>query len=112
LARVYCARTLLGRCVCKRVDVNIITLSCTWRIYALSELLLVPSCTAVIDCAKRTISSVSCWQNIQYACAENAYFWTPLKFWKRHSTLSLRFCYREQYFCDYKTFLFLPRDAL
>jgi len=29
------------RCLCKRVDVYIITLSCTWRIYALSERLLV-----------------------------------------------------------------------
>jgi len=42
--RVYCASTLLGRCVCKRVDVYIITLSCTWRIYALSERLLVVHC--------------------------------------------------------------------
>jgi len=41
--RVYCASTLLGRCLCKRVDVYIITLSCTWRIYALSERLLVSS---------------------------------------------------------------------
>jgi len=41
LARVYCARTLLGRRVCKRVDVYMITLSRTWRIYALSERLLV-----------------------------------------------------------------------
>jgi len=39
--RVYCASTLLGRCLCKRADVYIITLSCTWRIYALSERLLV-----------------------------------------------------------------------
>jgi len=39
--RVYCASTLLGRCLCKRVDVYIITLSCTWRIYAHSERLLV-----------------------------------------------------------------------
>jgi len=31
----------IGRCLCKRVDVYIITLSCTWRIYALSERLLV-----------------------------------------------------------------------
>jgi len=38
---VYCANTLLGRCLCKRVDVYIITLSCTWQIYALSERLLV-----------------------------------------------------------------------
>jgi len=38
-----CARSLLGRRVCKRVDVGlyVITLSCTWRIYALSERLLV-----------------------------------------------------------------------
>ena len=36
-----CASTLLGRCLCKRVDVYIIILSCTWRIYALSERLLV-----------------------------------------------------------------------
>jgi len=34
-------RTLLGRRVCKHVDVYIITSSCTWRIYALSECLLV-----------------------------------------------------------------------
>ena len=40
-AGVYCTRTLLGRRVCKRVDVYIITLSCTWRTYALSERLLV-----------------------------------------------------------------------
>jgi len=39
--RIYCASTLLGRCLCKRVDVYIITLSCTWRIYTLSEHLLV-----------------------------------------------------------------------
>ena len=32
---------LLRRRVCKRVDVYMITLSCTWRIYALSERLLV-----------------------------------------------------------------------
>jgi len=38
---VYCTSTLLGRCLCKHVDVYIITLSCTWRIYALSECLLV-----------------------------------------------------------------------
>ena len=44
LAGVYCARTLLGRRICKRVDVYMITLSCTWRIYALSERLLVTSC--------------------------------------------------------------------
>ena len=42
--RVYCASTLLGRCLCKRVDVYVITLSCTWRIYALSERLLVLCC--------------------------------------------------------------------
>ena len=41
LAAVYCASTLLGRCLCKRVDVCIITLSCTWQIYALSERLIV-----------------------------------------------------------------------
>jgi len=41
LAGVYCARTLLGRRICKRVDVYVITLSCTWLIYALSERLLV-----------------------------------------------------------------------
>jgi len=41
LAGIYCARTLLGRCVYKRVDVYMITLSCTWRIYALCEHLLV-----------------------------------------------------------------------
>ena len=41
LAGVYCASTLLGRRVCKRVDVYIITLSCSWRIYALFERLLV-----------------------------------------------------------------------
>jgi len=35
LAGVYCARILLGRRVCKRVDVYMITLLCTWRIYAL-----------------------------------------------------------------------------
>jgi len=39
--RIYCASTLQGRCLCKRVDVYIITLSCTWWIYALSERLLV-----------------------------------------------------------------------
>jgi len=39
--RVDCASTLLGRCLCKRVDMYIITLSCTWRIYAFSECLLV-----------------------------------------------------------------------
>jgi len=38
---VYCASKLLGRCLCKRIDVYIITLSCTWQIYALSECLLV-----------------------------------------------------------------------
>jgi len=37
LAGVYCARTLLGRRVCKHVDVYMITLSSPWRIYALSE---------------------------------------------------------------------------
>ena len=41
LAGVYCTHTLLGRHVCKRVDVYIITVSCTWQIYALSERLLV-----------------------------------------------------------------------
>jgi len=41
LAGVYCARTLLGRGVCKRVDVYMMTLSCTWLIYALSERILV-----------------------------------------------------------------------
>jgi len=35
LAGVYCASTLLGRCLCKCVDVYIITISCTWRINAL-----------------------------------------------------------------------------
>ena len=44
LAGVYCASRLLGRCLCKRIDVYIITLSCTWRIYALSECLLVCIC--------------------------------------------------------------------
>jgi len=39
--RIYCASILLGRCLSKRVDVYIITLSCTWPIYALSERLLV-----------------------------------------------------------------------
>jgi len=34
---MYCARTFLWRRVCKRVDVYIITLLCTWWIYALSE---------------------------------------------------------------------------
>jgi len=34
-------RKYIGRCLHKRVDVYIITLSCTWRIYALSERLLV-----------------------------------------------------------------------
>jgi len=34
-------RKYIGRCLCKRVDVYIITLLCTWRIYALSERLLV-----------------------------------------------------------------------
>jgi len=32
LAGIYCARTLLGRRVCKRIDVYVITLSCTWWI--------------------------------------------------------------------------------
>jgi len=41
LAGVYCASTLVGRCLCKRVDVYIITISCTWWIYALSQRLLV-----------------------------------------------------------------------
>ena len=41
IGRHLLPRTLLGRRVCKRVDVYIITLSCTWRIYALSERLLV-----------------------------------------------------------------------
>jgi len=41
LAGIYCARTLLGRHICKHVDVYVITLSCTWWIYALSERLLV-----------------------------------------------------------------------
>ena len=41
LVGVYCARSLLGRRVCKHVDVCIITLSCSWQIYALSERLLV-----------------------------------------------------------------------
>ena len=36
-------RKYIGRCLCKRVDVYIITLLCTWRIYALSERLLVYS---------------------------------------------------------------------
>jgi len=39
--KLYCARTLLGRHVCKRVDMYMITLSCTWQTYALSECLLV-----------------------------------------------------------------------
>ena len=39
--RIYYTSTLLRRCLCKRVDMYIITLSCTWRIYALSERLLV-----------------------------------------------------------------------
>ena len=43
-------RTLLGRRVCKCVDVYIITLSCTWQIYALFERLLVTSfCTITIS---------------------------------------------------------------
>ena len=55
LAGVYCASTLLGRCLCKRVDVYIITLSCTWRIYALSECLLVITChTCVWHCECNT----------------------------------------------------------
>jgi len=41
LAGIYRTHTLLGRRVCKRVAVYMITLSCTWRIYALSERLLV-----------------------------------------------------------------------
>ena len=41
LAGVYCTSTLLGRCLCKRVDVYIITILCTWQIYALFERLLV-----------------------------------------------------------------------
>jgi len=36
-------RKYIGRCLCKRVDVYIITLSYTWQIYALSEHLLVNS---------------------------------------------------------------------
>jgi len=42
LLRTY---ILLGRRVCKRVDVYVITLSCTWRIYALCERLLVLVCS-------------------------------------------------------------------
>jgi len=49
---VYCASTLLGRCLCKRVDVYTITLSCTWRIYALSEHLLVPPMTLNMQAKK------------------------------------------------------------
>jgi len=56
LAGVYCARTLLGRRVCKRADVYMITLSCTWRIYALSERLLVLDCVShVSHCQKRAV---------------------------------------------------------
>jgi len=43
-------RKYIGRCLCKRVDVYIITLS-TWRIYALSERLLV-SVVFVCVCAE------------------------------------------------------------
>jgi len=39
--RIYCASTLLWRCLCKCIDVSIITLLCIWRIYAPSERLLV-----------------------------------------------------------------------
>ena len=39
--KYQCACTLLERRVCKRVDVQLITLLCTWRTYALSERLLV-----------------------------------------------------------------------
>jgi len=38
---------LLGRHVCKRVDLYIITMLCTWRTYALSECLLVKPGLAV-----------------------------------------------------------------
>ena len=47
IGRRLLPRTLLGRRVCKRVDVYIVTLSCTWRTYALSERLLVHSATLV-----------------------------------------------------------------
>ena len=40
VTRLLC-KYIARRCLCKRVDVYIITLSCTWRIYALSERLLV-----------------------------------------------------------------------
>jgi len=39
--RVYLRKYITRKCLCKRVDVYIITISCTWRIYALSERLLV-----------------------------------------------------------------------
>jgi len=58
LAGVYCARTLLGRRVCKRVDVYIITLSCTWQIYALSERLLVIVCVFAIVLLQMTSITV------------------------------------------------------
>ena len=41
MAGVYCTRTLLGRRICKRLDLYMITLSCSWQIYALYERLLV-----------------------------------------------------------------------
>jgi len=57
---------LLGRCLCKRVDVYIITLSCTWRIYALSERLLVDVETFLNDFLlqvyKLCSNSVTNWQ--------------------------------------------------
>jgi len=42
-------RKYIGRCLCKCVDVYIITLSCTWRIYALSERLLVTSAISLSE---------------------------------------------------------------
>jgi len=70
LAGVYCVHALLGRCVCKCVDVYIITLLCTWRIYALSECLhqslsgmsppyLANNCRFVADARERRLCSTA-----------------------------------------------------
>jgi len=48
-AQLKHARTLLGRCVCKRVNEYTIILLCTWRTYVLSEHLLVV-CIDFTDC--------------------------------------------------------------
>ena len=63
LAGIYCASTSLGRCLCKHVDMYIITISCTWWIYALSERLLVFNSrpkneTKVLDAQNPDISNL------------------------------------------------------